>query len=82
MYTALRIDNSYHVSRDGHGKMRSNSKIGIIRLIMTNILAWRDLAEKGFVTVTSYTSGRYVELKIARQNGQLVIIDGFTARED
>lgn len=82
MYTAVRVDNSFHVAINGHGRMRSNSKIGIIRLIMTNIFAWRDLADKGFVTITTWANGRYIELQIAREHGQLVLINTFSAKED
>lgn len=83
MYTAIRVDNSFHVAINGHGKMKSHSKIGIIRLIMTNILAWRDLADKGFVTITTHANGSYLEMKVARRDdGVLIILDMFSARED
>jgi len=83
MYTATRVDNSFHVSRNGTGKMVARTSLGIIRLIMTNVCAYRDLIAKGFVTITSDVDGMYCELRVGVDaSGRNVILDSFITRED
>lgn len=78
MYTAQIVDGSFHVTFDGSGKMRANSKIGIVRLIMTNVVARKANKSDGYVTITAEINGVYTEMKVRKYEGLIYIRESFS----
>lgn len=76
MYTAkLNSDGVFHITKDGSGKMRANSKRGIINLIMSNTWARYILSIMDTVTVTYEDDSKFVEMKISKCEGLIYIRD-------
>lgn len=74
MYTAQIVDGSFHISHNGNGKMRANSKIGIVRLIMSNLVA----RKMDTVTITAEINGVYTEMKVRKYEGLIYIRESFS----
>lgn len=73
MYTAQQIDGTFAITFGGTGKMRANTKKGIVNLIMSNRYAAYLLSIMDYVIVTFEDDARFVEMRITKCQGLIYI---------